>query len=178
VDVTVRLVETGDAATLVQLLRDNRAFLEPWEPRRDDTYFTEHQQQRELDQILAKHRQGLAVPYVVQLQGQVVGRVTVADVVRSAFQSAHLGYWVDQRHQGRGVATAAVGEVVRRAFTELGLHRLEAATLEHNAASRRVLARNGFVEIGLAPQYLRIAGRWQDHLLHQRLNEQWTTTRA
>lgn len=65
-------------------------------------------------------------------------------------------------------------EVIRRAFTEFGLHRLQADTLVHNGASQRVLARNGFSRIGLAPRYLRIAGRWQDCVLHQRLNEQWT----
>jgi ribosomal-protein-alanine N-acetyltransferase len=95
----------------------------------------------------------------------------VADIVRGAFQSGHLGYWVGRAHNGRGVATAAVAEVTRRAFAELGLHRLQAATLPHNAGSQRVLARNGFSRIGLAPRYLNIAGRWQDHLLYQRLDE-------
>ena len=70
-----------------------------------------------------------------------------------------------------GVATTAVAEMIRVAFDEWNLHRIEAGTLVHNHASRRVLAKNGFTEIGLAPGYLKIAGRWQDHILHQRLNE-------
>lgn len=70
---------------------------------------------------------------------------------------------------GRGVATTAVDAILRVAFDELGLHRVQAGTLVHNRASRRVLAKNGFTEIGLAPRYLQIAGRWQDHVLHQRL---------
>jgi ribosomal-protein-alanine N-acetyltransferase len=53
------------------------------------------------------------------------------------------------------------------ARTELGLHRVQAATLLHNEPSRKILKRAGFREIGVAPQYLKIAGRWQDHLLHQ-----------
>jgi ribosomal-protein-alanine N-acetyltransferase len=60
--------------------------------------------------------------------------------------------------------------MLRLAFGELHLHRVEAGTLVHNAASQRVLERNGFVRYGLAPQYLRIAGRWQDHVLFQVLN--------
>ena len=60
--------------------------------------------------------------------------------------------------------------MLRTAFGELGLHRVEAGTLVHNRASQRVLERNGFVRYGLAPQYLRIAGRWQDHVLFQVLN--------
>jgi ribosomal-protein-alanine N-acetyltransferase len=36
-------------------------------------------------------------------------------------------------------------------------------------ASQRVLERNGFVRYGLAPAYLEIAGRWQDHVMYQAL---------
>ena len=173
-DVEVRLVEVADAAALAQLLRADRDFLAPWEPVRSPAYATEEMQRAELTRVLERYGQGTVFPYVITLGGQVVGRVNVNDVVRGAFQSGHLGYWVGQAVNGRGVATAAVGAVVRRAFGELGLHRLQAGTLVHNVASQRVLARNGFTVIGLAPQYLRIAGRWQDHLLHQRVDDDWT----
>jgi [ribosomal protein S5]-alanine N-acetyltransferase len=56
------------------------------------------------------------------------------------------------------------------AFLELGLHRIEAGTLLANIASQRVLERNGFVRFGVAPEYLNIAGRWQDHAIYQVLN--------
>jgi ribosomal-protein-alanine N-acetyltransferase len=49
------------------------------------------------------------------------------------------------------------------------LHRIEAGTLAHNAASQRVLEHNGFVRFGLAPKHLKIAGKWQDHIMFQRL---------
>ena len=58
-------------------------------------------------------------------------------------------YWVAQTSNGRGVATTAVAAVVRTAFDELGLHRLQADTLLQNVASRRVLAHNGFTPIGV-----------------------------
>ncbi|MDQ2699400.1 MAG: GNAT family N-acetyltransferase, partial [Actinomycetota bacterium] len=63
--------------------------------------------------------------------------------------------------------TSAVAAIVRLARDELGLHRVQAATLTHNAGSQRVLERNGFEHIGFAPSYLKIAGRWQDHDLFQ-----------
>lgn len=169
--VTVRLVRESDAAELAALLRANRDYLTPWEPARDDEFFTEEHQQRDFAQALAQHEQGRTVPYVILDGEDLVGRITVNDIVRGAFQSAQLGYWVGQASTGRGVATAAVAAVVDAAFGELGLHRLQADTLVHNVASQRVLARNGFTRIGLAPKYLRIAGRWQDCLLHQRLSD-------
>jgi ribosomal-protein-alanine N-acetyltransferase len=87
--------------------------------------------------------------------------------VRGAFQSCSLGYWVSADANGRGLATRAVREIAGIAFGGLGLHRIQAATLLDNARSQRVLERNGFVRIGMAPAYLNIAGRWQDHFLYQ-----------
>jgi ribosomal-protein-alanine N-acetyltransferase len=94
--------------------------------------------------------------------------VTISNLLYGPFRSANLGFWVAQRLNGKGLATRAVGEAVEIAFGELGLHRLEAGTLVNNVASQRVLEKNRFERIGLAPRYLQIAGEWRDHLLYQR----------
>ena len=167
--VAIRLVTENDAPALADLLASNREGMAPWEPVRQDAYFTEAGQREVLCEILDRYARGQAQPCVILVDEVVAGRMTLSNVVRGPFLSASLGYWVGQDHRGRGVATAAVGEVLRLAFADLGLHRVEASTLLANAASRRVLAKNGFTEIGVAPRYLQIAGRWQDHLLHQRL---------
>lgn len=87
--------------------------------------------------------------------------------MRGPFQSAGLGYWVDNTYVGRGLASAAVQVIVGTARDVLGLHRIEASTLLHNAGSQRVLLKAGFRQIGMAPRYLQIAGEWQDHNLYQ-----------
>jgi ribosomal-protein-alanine N-acetyltransferase len=166
--VTVRRAVEDDAAALAALALANRAFLAPWEPVRPDAYFTEEQHRTTLRSLAAQDPPS-TVPCVILVDGEPAGRITLTNVVRGVFCSADLGYWVAQRHNGRGVGTAAVGEVLRLAFGELGLHRVQAATLLHNVGSQRVLERNGFTRIGLAPRYLRIAGEWQDHVLFQRL---------
>jgi [ribosomal protein S5]-alanine N-acetyltransferase len=121
-----------------------------------------------VESALARHEAGTAHPRVILNEaGTVAGRVNLADIVRGPFQSANLGYWVSAADNGRGLATAAVREAVTVAFSELGLHRVQAGTLLHNAGSQRVLERNGFTRIGVAPAYLNIAGRWQDHILFQ-----------
>ncbi len=104
--------------------------------------------------------------------GRVTGRITLSETIRGPVQSCSLGYWVSAGDNGRGLATAAVGEVVAVAFSDLGLHRVQAGTLAHNVRSQRVLERNGFTRIGMAPAYLNIAGRWQDHILFQVVAEQ------
>jgi [ribosomal protein S5]-alanine N-acetyltransferase len=67
-------------------------------------------------------------------------------------------------------AAAALQAIKATAFGELGLHRIQAETLLHNVPSQRVLEQNGFTRIGLAPTYLKIAGRWQDCILYQVVN--------
>jgi ribosomal-protein-alanine N-acetyltransferase len=165
-----RLITLNDAPVLTTLVRANREFLAPWEPLREETYFTEAGQRAAIGAALAEHEHGRGLPYVITgRDGAVVGRVNLNNIVRGAFQSASLGYWIAEAATGRGITTAAVRDIVRVAFTELGLHRIQADTLEHNVASQRVLERNGFVRIGHAPRYLKIAGRWQDFILHHLL---------
>ena len=166
--VVVRPVSPADVPVLTRLLRANRDFLAPWDPIRDDEYFTEDGQRELIRAALENAGSG---PHVIELDGRVVGRINLNNLVRGPFQSSSLRYWVSQDANGRGVATAAVREILRIAFGRLGLHRVEAGTLVHNTGSQRVLERNGFERFGLAPRYLSIAGRWQDHVLFQRLNE-------
>ncbi len=103
--------------------------------------------------------------------GELAGTVALSNLVRGAFRSANLGYWVEEARNGRGLATRAVGAIVDLAFDELELHRIEAGTLVDNLAAQRVLEKSGFERIGRARRYLRIAGVWRDHILFQRTVE-------
>lgn len=168
---TTRALQPDDAAPLADLLRANRDFLAPWEPARPEEWFTLEGQRSMVAAMLYQEKSGtLAARVVLDADGEVAGWITASGIVRGALRSCVLGYWVDQARNGRGLATAAVGEMLDVAFDDLGLHRVQAETLEHNAASQRVLRRNGFVRYGLAPGYLQIAGRWQDHVMFQVLS--------
>ncbi len=170
---TLRLLSLDDVDELTALLQENRAFLTPWEPTREDEYFRAEKQRELAVQALEAHAQGSSFPGVIlDDTGAIAGRLNLSGITRRAFQSASVGYWVSQSANGRGLATRAVAELVELAFGELGLHRLEAGTLYANAASQRVLAKNGFRPYGVAPSYLRINGRWQDHILFQRIADE------
>jgi [ribosomal protein S5]-alanine N-acetyltransferase len=158
---TIRRLMPDDAGELSALLVENREFLAPFEPVRDDRFFT-IDGQRERIESNASHS------FAILARGRIAGAATMSNIVPIPFQSASVGYWVAEGLNGRGLATTAVGEVVEIAFGELGLHRLEAATLVDNVPSQRVLDKNGFEPIGLARRYLQIAGDWRDHLLFQR----------
>jgi [ribosomal protein S5]-alanine N-acetyltransferase len=170
--VTVRVPHLEDAEVLAALAVANRDFLAPYEPERDADHYTTAGQRALLARTLAAHEAGTALPFLVLEHGEVVGRVTVNDVVRGPFLSGHLGYWVSEHVGGRGVATTAVGLVVAAALGPLGLHRVQAAVMPDNARSLAVLAHHRFERIGHAPRYLRIAGAWRDHVLLQRVADE------
>jgi ribosomal-protein-alanine N-acetyltransferase len=167
--VVLRALTIEDTVALADAYRDNRAHLASWEPERSETFFTEAGQSPEVERLLRDQEAGTAVPLVLTESSRIVGRVNVSGIVRGAFESANLGYWIDAHYAGRGLMTAAVSAAVDIARDELRLHRLQAGTLLHNVASQSVLKRCGFSEFGLAREYLRIAGRWQDHRLFQRI---------
>jgi len=167
--VTIRLVTRDDVPALVDLMRANRDFLAPWEPSRTDEFFTAEYQDTAIATALKQYEMGTVMPQLILDDGEIVGRITLNNIVRGPLQSAKLGSWVASAANGRGVASAAVAAIIPIAFEELGLHRIAAATLLHNIRSQRVLERNGFVRFGVAPRYLQIAGKYQDHALYQRL---------
>jgi ribosomal-protein-alanine N-acetyltransferase len=168
--VTLRTAAPGDAEALCAAYVADRAHLAPWEPRRPDEFFTARGQARRLAERLAEYEAGRLVPWLlVAGDGRVVGTITLTGITRGPFCSACLGYWTAGDRQGRGLATAAVAAVCRAAADELGLHRIEAATLVENVRSQRVLEKCGFDPVGLAPRYLHIDGAWRDHRLFQRI---------
>jgi ribosomal-protein-alanine N-acetyltransferase len=165
-----RLLTVEDASVLSELLRRNRAFLAPWQPLRPNRFYTLEGQQESVAQALTSHEAGNSLPLViVDQRAQVVGAITLQSIIRGAFQSCSVGYWLAKDAQGQGLATQALREAVHLAFHDLHLHRVQAETLVHNLRSQRVLGRLGFVQYGLAPAYLKIAGQWQDNLLYQLL---------
>ena len=167
-----RLVTLDDAAPLARLLTANRDYLAPWSPLQGDMYFTVEGQREVLARDLAAQRRGAMLPLaILDADGEICGRINLNTIIRGAFQCASVGYWVSESCAGQGLASAAVADVTGLAFGELGLHRLDAATLLHNTPSQRVLARNGFRPFAVAEAYLKIAGKWQDHILFQLLNK-------
>lgn len=167
----LRLAEVADASRLLRYREQNREHLAPWEPLRDETYYT-------LDhcvQTLAESREAMrldrAYPfYALDLSGQeVLATFTFANVVRGAFQACHLGYSIALRRQGQGLMQEVLEAALPWAFHELDMHRVMANYMPRNERSGRLLERLGFEREGYAKRYLQIAGTWEDHVLTSRI---------
>ena len=175
--VDLALLAPADVPALVELETRNREQLLVGAPLRDEDWFAEAGQRTALAHALAAKESGLGLPLGIRLleegRSRLVGRLTLAGITRGAFQSASLGYWVDEAETGRGIATRAVHLAVALAFGGLGLHRLQAEVQVGNDVSARVLQRCGFTEYGLAPSYLRLGGEWSDCRMFQLLDAGW-----
>jgi [ribosomal protein S5]-alanine N-acetyltransferase len=167
--ILLRRLTNEDATALLAFAKENRAFLEQWEPEREDAFFTLDAQIADVEASAADEAADRRYQFGVFAGNQLVGRIAMSQIVRGVFQNAYLGYSIGERWNGRGFATEAVGLVLGFAFDELGLHRVQAAVMPRNAGSIRVLEKNGFREEGYAVGYLCINGVWEDHRIFARL---------
>ena len=107
--------------------------------------------------------------FVVTEAGELAGVINISEIVRDIFQSGYLGYYAFEPHAGRGHMRAGLAEVLRLAFRDYGLHRVEANIQPGNARSIALVRGLGFRHEGFSPRYLKLAGRWRDH-------ERWALT--
>ncbi|MGW8958609.1 GNAT family N-acetyltransferase [Paenibacillus sp. NPDC055715] len=133
-----------------------------------EIYFTQEEQARLISLGLeaAQAGQGYTFGLFLPENDRLIGRMELSGVARGPFQNANLGYFVDPTHHGQGSATSAVKDVVRYAINELGLHRIQAGVMPRNTPSNRVMEKAGFRWEGLALNYLKINGVWEDHVLY------------
>ncbi|HUS96161.1 MAG TPA: GNAT family protein [Hyphomicrobiaceae bacterium] len=157
---------TSDYSDWAELRAASREHLKPFEPTwpRDD--LTRGAFRRRIRHYQKELRDDLGVSFFIFRQDDdaLIGGVTLSNIRRGVTQAVSLGYWTGRPFVRQGHMTRAVSLVVGFAFDDLRLHRIEAACLPNNAASVRVLERNGFQREGIARRYLRINGEWQDHL--------------
>ncbi|MDE2384494.1 MAG: GNAT family N-acetyltransferase [Alphaproteobacteria bacterium] len=165
--VILRAPEPGDFEAWSALRQKSRGFLEKWEPTWSPDEFSRfafRARVRIYDQR-ARADEGYTFFIFDRKAGALVGGISLSHVRRGVSQSATLGYWMGQPFARQGYMKDAIQTLIRAADASFGLHRLEAACLPHNEPSRRLLLSCGFQPEGYAKSYVRIAGKWEDHLL-------------
>lgn len=172
-EVLLRTPQMSDFFAWSELRAMSRGFLTPWEPRWTADELSRASYRRRVRHYLRDLREdvGYALFIFTREHQQLVGGLTLCNVRRGVTQACTLGYWIGEPFARRGYMTAAVRAVIPFVFDSLELHRLEAACLPSNIASKRLLEKTGFQQEGYARRYLKINGVWQDHLLYARLAE-------
>ena len=174
--VVLRPAERTDFETWSAVRSESRRFLTPWEPSWTSDALSRGAFRRRLARYAMDWRQdqGYSLFVFRREDGQLMGGIGLTNVRRGVAETASLGYWMGERYAGRGYMKEALRLTLAFAFDRLQLHRIEAACLPNNAASRHLLMRCGFSEEGYARKYLCIDGKWQDHVLFGLLREEWT----
>lgn len=161
------------AEQVTDYYRRNRKFLEEYEPKRDEEFFSLEYQQEILQKEVRDRAENTAFRFYIKLTEQpdkIIGSIGLSNVVWGAFRSAFLGYKLDEQFINNGYMSQAVEMLVKFAFEQLRLHRIEANVMPRNTASLRVLEKNNFINEGTSKYYLNINGIWEDHIHMVRIN--------
>jgi ribosomal-protein-alanine N-acetyltransferase len=154
-----------------------RDWLVPWEPRPAGAPTTPEDRASFAARCAARERErqmGSGYGFGIFVEGRLAGEVTLSSIQRGPFQNAFIGYWVDRDLAGNSIAPESVVVVLRFAFEQLGLHRLEIAIVPRNSPSRRVVEKLRLREEGVAIRYLEIDGKWEDHVRYAITAEEWS----
>lgn len=166
--VHIRPPGPADRTEWLALRETSRDFLQPWEPTWAHDALTRQGFARRLNRFREDWESGSSYPFfiVTNKDRNLVGGVTLSNIRRGVAQMASVGYWIGAPYARQGLMSEGLSLALDYAFKVLNLHRVEAACLAHNEASRGLLVKSGFRQEGLARQYLCINGRWQDHVTY------------
>jgi ribosomal-protein-alanine N-acetyltransferase len=170
--VELRTPTAADRPEFVFLMRASRAFHRPWATApTDDERFAAY--------VADSLRPDFEACLICRVEdGAITGFINLSQIARGPLQSAYVGYAVGKPFAGQGYMREGLELVLRRAFTELRLHRLEANIQPGNAASIALARGAGFQREGFSPRYLKIGGRWRDHERWAILAEEWRSSRS
>jgi ribosomal-protein-alanine N-acetyltransferase len=178
--VTLRTLVEADYDAWHEVRRRCRDWLVPWEPRpkgapppaEDRGSFAARCAIRERERQL-----GSGYGFGIFVGGRFCGEITLSSIQRGPFQSASIGYWIDEAEAGHGYVPEGVVMVLHFAFEAIDLHRVEISIIPRNRSSLRVVEKLGIRREGLAERFLEIDGRWEDHVRFAMTSEEWRTRR-
>lgn len=159
--------------SILDYYRDNKRFLEPFEPKREDSFLTFRQQSLDLYNDVFHLEHGSALKLFLSLKDttKIIGILNFSQIIMGPFKSCYLGYSLLEKKQGFGYMSEAVKKGIQIMFEEYDLHRIEANVMPTNAPSVKLLKKLSFAYEGTAKSYLCINGIWEDHDHYTLLNE-------
>ena len=177
----LRPLTVADFPAWQEVRRRNTGWLTPWEPARTPG-MPDVVEQREAFAMRCSARErerqlGTGFGFGMFVGGQFAGEINLSSVQRGPFQSAYVGYWIDQAHAGNSYTAEALVLVIRFAFEQVHLHRVQVSIIPRNHRSRRVVEKLKLRDEGIALRYLEINGVWEDHVRYAVTVEEWMERR-
>jgi ribosomal-protein-alanine N-acetyltransferase len=170
--VYLRTPASADRDEFVSVMRASRSFHRPWAtaPTDEESFaaYLADSRRPDFEAMLVCRREDRAI----------LGFFNLSHITRGSLQSAYLGYAVASKYARHGYMREGIELVLRDAFLNLRLHRIEANIQPGNAASIALARGAGFSREGFSPRYLKIGGRWRDHERWAILADDWRTRNA
>lgn len=163
-NINLKIVTPDDTIDLLEYYIRNKQHLKPYEPKREDSFYSIEAQHQILMDNYKQFINGTAACFGIYKDKKFIGKIQISGVIYGVFKSGIIGYSMDSEYEGRGYMKEALAKIIEYAFTEMELHRLEASTLIDNKKSQAVLKGCGFKELGINEKYLFINGEWKDHI--------------
>lgn len=167
----LREVRCADAVELFQVVDRNRTYLRQWMPWLDTTRTVEDVRTF-LKTALGQAAENRGFQAAVLVEGRIVG-VIGHHGIDWPNRSTTIGYWLDQGYQGQGLMTLSGRAIVKHAFRELGLNRVEIRCATENARSRAIAHRLAFRLEGTRREAEWLRDRFVDHAIYGQLEEEW-----
>ncbi|MCT4662646.1 MAG: GNAT family N-acetyltransferase [Tissierellales bacterium] len=163
------VIDGNYAKGVLDYYERNKNLLSNWEPERDDEFYTieHHEEQLNDSYERVQNRQELRLWIFKKNDENLerpIGTLGFSNIVYGCFLSCFLGYKLDENELNKGYMTEALKKGIEIAFEDYGLHRIEANIIPRNEPSLAVVRKLGFIEEGLSPKYLKINGKWEDHI--------------
>nr|WP_216606587.1 ribosomal protein S5-alanine N-acetyltransferase [Vibrio sp. 99-70-13A1] len=178
-DLILRTAAPGDAEMISQYFITNRPYLKPWEPAREELFFSVEGWSQRLIKLHELHRMGLGY-YCLLINAEtneMLGTVSFSNLSRFPFHACNVGYSLAESAQGHGYMRRGLKLAKDYMFDVQNVHRLMAGYMPRNKRSENVLNHLGFEREGYAKDYLQINGQWEDHILTALVNPHWQDTR-
>lgn len=166
------LPKIGSEEQILSFYKENDKFLSPWDPEKPGDFFELSYWKSKIEMAHEEYQEknSLRLNLYLKDSEELVGMTNFTNFERGPFQNCRLGYKLGEKFQGKGLMQEALQSGINYIFKDLLIHRIEANYIPHNIKSGKVLKALGFVEHGLAKDYLKIDGKWQDHHLTSKLN--------
>lgn len=161
-------VLAGEQAHLLkEYVEQEKAFLAPWEPERNEAYYSLEVCQLRVSEMRRDFLEDRAVTmcFLSKDESRILGYINYSNIVRGVFDACHLGYSLRESEQGQGLMFEALTAGNQFMKKQHSIHRIQASYMPRNEKSGALLARLGFEREGMARDYLKINGQWEDHIL-------------
>lgn len=168
-NINLKILSPQYAQQLLNYYLRNKQYLKPYEPLRENDFYTLEFQRKSLIESYKNYLNNTEFNFGIFKGEEFIGKIRLSSIIYGVFNSGFLGYSIDEKMQNKGYMKEAVGLIMNYAYDKIKLHRIEASTLVDNIKSQKVLKACGFKEIGISKKYLFINEKWRDHIIFYKL---------